>query len=218
MKIGKYRLGLALALLSLLVFGVYYILFVRTVSVTKLLTKNETKPPQKYIKWVEDKGNGLIEKKQIDNFMFTLQYIPKDYMMLKEDPALSDSKLHEKSKELGDLQYFTFTISSVDEKDVMESGIVSQEEYQKRIEYFSFQMQNDLKLIDGNDTLECVLFNFERTFGIQPQCRFNLAFESVRKSGEYKTMVFNDQVLGLGTVKLSLLTKNLENIPHLKII
>lgn len=174
--------------------------------------------PVEYVKWIENPENGLKVEKPIGDYQFTLLYKPLEYIVLKEAKQLEikKSELKKGVEEISDFDYFTFQIGTVKNvEDVLKFGVNTNEEFQKRVDYFSFRMQNDLKLVDGKDTLQCSLFHFERTFGIAPYCTFVLGFEKGGKELKNKTLIYNDEILGLGPVKLMIQAENLNNIPQL---
>lgn len=174
--------------------------------------------PKKYIAWIESRGNGMIVEKEINNYHFSTFFRPVDYQVVKElgQSTISKETLKEKRAEMADLQYFTFRIGLVNGNgDVLKENINEPQEYQSRIEYFSFAMQKDLRLVDGQDTLPCVIYHFERSYGVAPHCNFNLAFEKGGDIGN-KTLIFDDQLLGIGRVKLTIKEEDINSIPALK--
>jgi hypothetical protein len=121
------------------------------------------------------------------------------------------------------MQYLTFRISTPNLKsELLKAGISSLEEYNQRILYCSFQMQNDLKLLDGRDTLNCELFHFERVYNLAPYATFSLGFplgkmECNGKQINDKTLIYDDKMFGVGRINLTIKGKDIENIPHLLI-
>jgi hypothetical protein len=190
---------------------------------------HESLKPVEYVAWVEDMKNGLKVEKVIDDYIFSLQYKPLDYTVLKAErkPGVSEQELNKKVAEIADLQYFTFQISSkTGGGELLKSGINGKDEYEKRIQYFSSAMQNDIKLIDGKDTLPCVLFHFERTYNLTPYTNFDLGFEygvEEKKARlahlpiEYKskTLLYNDHALNVRAVEVVVKNENLNKIPNL---
>lgn len=176
--------------------------------------------PKDYVKWVEDENNGLKAKKNIGVYSFELQYKPLEYVVLREqkNKLTNNDMLLSETEKIKDLQYFTFRIGVPGSNDeAIKNGAANYSEYQKRVNYFSLQMQQDLRLIDGTDTLACVLHHFERTYGVDPYSTFVLAFEKGEKENQSKTFIYNDNVLGVGPVKFTIDSEKFKNIPHLSI-
>ena len=99
----------------------------------------------------------------------------------------------------------------------MKLGLEQKEDYYLRLKYYSFDIQNDLKLIDGQDTMKCVFSHFERTYGILPYIKIVTAFEKSKKQGGDKIFSYNDKTFNKGIVNLMVKDKALKNIPDIKI-
>ena len=187
--------------------------------------EKKTCTPLEYVDWIEDPANGLLVKKDVGDYNFTILYKPLDYIIIKEkkDDKLKKEDLQTEKSEIEDLQYFTFKIGlKANSGDLLKYNLTKVNDYYARVEYFSFAMQNDLKLLDGNDTLNCILHHFERTFGLAPYCNFVLGFKlSENSPGKIvthfsdKTLIYNDRVLGIGPIKLTVKGNNIKNIPKL---
>jgi hypothetical protein len=172
-----------------------------------------------YIKWVESEDHELQVSKEIDGFSFSLQYKPVPYIILMENngkfPGLTD--FAKRREELGGMQYYTLRVSSDKDHDLLRAGIRDDNEYYSRLEYFTSIMQNDIELVDGDDTLACVLYHYERSYNLSPKSSFVLGFENnpERKNDGERTFIFHDQVFGIGTVKLSISEDNIISTPAL---
>ena len=174
--------------------------------------------PEELTEWVNDNSNGLKIEKEIDEYRFSTFYKPLDYIVATDlnKKEITKDELIAKKGEIEDLQYFTFRIGlKTNEGDLLKHNLREANEYYARVEHFSFAMQNDIVLFEGQDTLKCVLYHFERTYGTAPFLNFNLAFEKTQNK-EDKTLIINDQVLGIGRVKLTIPKENILRIPKLK--
>lgn len=170
------------------------------------------------IAWVEDASNGLIVEKEINEYRFSTIYKPLDYIVAKDlnKNEITKEELATNKAEIEDLQYFTFRIGlKANEGDLLKHNLREANEYYARVEHFSFAMQNDIVLFQGQDTLKCVLYHFERTYGATPFLNFNLAFEKTLNNGD-KTLIIDDQVLGIGRVKLTIPKEKIIKAPKLK--
>jgi hypothetical protein len=172
-----------------------------------------------YIKWVEDEENELKVSKEIDGFSFSLQYKPVPYIILMENGGVcpADGKYNERKEELGGMQYYTLRISSDKDQDLLKAGVRNDNDYYSRLEYFTSVMQDDIKLVDGSDTIACALYHYERNYNLSPYTNVMLGFENglQEKKGAERTLILNDQVLGIGTIKLSIQEENIANMPEL---
>ncbi len=182
--------------------------------------------PEAYVSWIESDANGLKVRKKIGDFTFAIFYKPLAYLALSElnKDSTTETNLQKKIKEYEGLQYFSFRISAEkQQKELLKVNLKSDEEYYSRIEYLSFTMQNDLKLIEGKDTLNCVLYHFERVYGLAPFATFVLGFplterEEKSPSNKFftdKTFLYEDNVFGSGNIYMNIKKESLNRIPEL---
>lgn len=188
------------------------IVFVACGSAPDQLGKSE------YLQWVKNPDNGLVKTKSIGDYSLELQYRPHELIALTEDQSLDQVKLNERCSQLSSSQYFNLKLKSNDPLvKVMDIGNRSEQDYFLKVDYFSNQIQHDLKLIDGQDTLNCMFSVFERTYDLAPHITFALAFENAALSKGDKTLYFDGSKLGLGPVYLSITQEEIENIPNLTV-
>jgi hypothetical protein len=182
---------------------------------------NEKLPPGQYVKWVEDDQNGLKKVKTIDDIIYTAQYKPCQYVVCEEEKKteLADSIVKQRVSELGGMQYINLKIEITDQNgEFLRHGISTTEEYNDRINYFSFGMQKDVQLVDAGDTLPCLLFHFERLYNVAPYGTFLLAFPKGKNTDGDKTLIIYDHVFNTGIVKLFFKGSDLKNTPQLEAI
>ena len=175
--------------------------------------------PAEYVEWIENPGNGLRTTKQVDELLFTLQYKPHDYLALKASKKINPTaeEMRKYKNEISDLQYFTLQLGNADSTaDGLTTGMNDDSEFYGRIQYFTSAIQNDFKLVDGKDTLPCVLHHFERTYGLTPYTSFVLGFRNSQKNEVTdKIFIYEDKILQTGTIKISIDAASLERIPQL---
>ena len=178
---------------------------------------------------LEKAKENLSSEKKIDKFTFSAIYKPWDYIIAIENKGIiSKAELEKKREEIFDLQYYTFKIKYNDDNvELLMAGLSSKDQYYGRIQYFSFEMQNDIKLIDGKDTLDCALFHFERTYGLASEATFSLGFPLTKEEeaekrdnpeimNKAKTLIYDDKALGIGRVYVTIEERKLNNIPEIK--
>lgn len=176
--------------------------------------------PKEFIRWVESDENGLFGVKVIEGLEYKIHYRPHEYITLKSQLRDSSISADSMRNQLGDLQYFTFQMKNLNgSNSPLKCGLSSETEYYDRIGYLSFGVQNDIKLIENGDTLNCVLAVFERNFNVAPTNTLSLAFESKKplELAVTKEFVFNDKVFGNGPIRIIIDKENIENIPELKL-
>lgn len=203
--------------------------FFSAISENVSADKTITLAPDEYVKWIENNDNGIKVAKKIGDFTYAALFKPYEYVALTElkKDSINKKNVQQKINECDGLQYFTFRISAENQKEeLLKVNLNSEQDYYSRIEYFSFKMQNDLKLIDGKDTLDCALFHFERVFGLAPYATFVLGFPLTReemkitesgKKNSYKnkTLLFEDRTFGAGNIYMTIKQENLNRIPEL---
>jgi len=178
---------------------------------------NEIMEPKSFIEWIDEHKPYLASEKQIGKLNFAVLYKPLDYMILSDIDSLNAETYLAKKKEYDNLQYYIFSIGlNSNEGDLLKSGLNTSLDYTQLIEYMSFELQHDLKLFDGNIELPCTLMHFERTFGLRPYVNFMVAFERTKNTDNAeKTLVYDDKLYKVGTVKLKIKKEAITSIPQL---
>lgn len=174
-------------------------------------------PVTEYIQWVESADNGLRVKKTISDYTFEVQYKPLDYVVLQDQKRnnLKPAELVTEKNAISDMQYYTFRIEVPKGQDANKFGLNGDQEFYARLEYFSLEMQQDLLLIENGDTLPCLMFHYERTYGIDPRATFVMAFPANRNKPADKTFLFSGDRLGVGPVLITISGNDIKNTPAL---
>jgi hypothetical protein len=178
--------------------------------------------PGEYVRWMQGPENGLKKEKIIDDMIFTVQYKPVEYIICVEErqAQLKGSLVKQRASELSDMQYYDLKITVKNgEGELLKHNLASAGQYNQRANYFAFNMQNDIQLIEGNDTLPCSLFHFERAYDITPSAVFLLGFPvTVHSSEQDKTFIIFDRIFNKGLIKFTYSINKIKNLPRLKTI
>jgi len=195
-----------------------YILFLMLLSMFFSCSSDELEVKD-YLAYVKNPDNGLKVSKDLNEYQFELQYKPVEFIAINEQRTIHvDTAIYkQRVEELNGLQYYTLKIQALAGKEMMRTGITSEQEYSNRLQYFSDIAQYDMRLIDGNDTLTCVLFHFERNYGVAPYNNIVLGFPKTAGEVEDRTFTFSEQVLGVGKVNLKVAKQDINNIPKVKL-
>ena len=181
---------------------------------------NKYLPPVDYVKWIQDKDNGIKKEKVIDDIVYEIQYKPYEYIVCMEErkEKLADSVVKKKVEEINDMQYYDLTISlNSGSGELLKYGVTAYDQYDKRIKYVSFDMQNDISLVEDGDTIPCSLFHFERVYDVAPYAKFLLGFAKGKKdSPQQSVIVFDDKLFNQGLIKMTYSHEEISNIPKLK--
>ncbi|MFI5140711.1 MAG: hypothetical protein ACHQII_00015 [Bacteroidia bacterium] len=177
--------------------------------------------PTAYVQWCEDPAHGLQKNKEIEDLTYSLFYKPAEFIVTQEEQTdhVSAQVLKKKMDELDGLDYYDFKIQLTnDEGELLKHKLSSVSEYQDRLNYFSFNMQQDIKMIEGIDTVSCALFHFERAYDVAPYAIFLLGFPKSGKDLTSKTFFYQDNVFHKGIIKFTFTKDELTSLPKLKTI
>jgi hypothetical protein len=178
--------------------------------------------PKAYVAWVQALENGLKNDKTFDDITFSVQYKPLEYIICMEERKIriADSIVLRKVNELSDMQYFDLKIAlNEGSGELLKYQLSSPQQYSERVNYFAFGLQKDIVLVEGNDTLPCALYHFERAYNVTPSSTFLLGFSSGKnKSPESKTLIIYDRIFNKGMIKMAFDRHDLQKIPKLKTI
>ncbi|MBO9702129.1 MAG: hypothetical protein J7604_18110 [Sporocytophaga sp.] len=190
-----------------------FFLFISCSDSDKSLNEKE------FIEWVEDEENGLLMMKEFDDFIFTLQYKPAEYIVAKEcvNKECSKEEIQSRIHELEELYHFNLKITAKDtQEEMLKKNISGTDEYFQRIEYFTSLAENDLKLYTLNDTIDCGLYHFERSYNMAPYSNMVVGFERKVKTLQDLTFSFDEKVLGIGKINFKIEKDALEKLPTIK--
>ena len=174
--------------------------------------------PEAYVKWVQDPSNGLRKEKQIGEYQLVAQLLPTDYQLLNPNYAAATPK-QQKIWEADANKALTFQLAlrtNPEETSVLTHPVSSTQDYQERINYMAFEMERDLYLICGSDTLRPQLYHYERTFNLSRELRCMMSFDRPATLAEKATLVLDDQLMGVGPVHFPIALSSLEQPPQLK--
>lgn len=180
---------------------------------------SEQLAPASYLSWMEGADHGWLESKELGDFEFEVFLHPQEYQLLKETPKGSVMNQAEWDSLLAQpqaYQYATLRIKSTDgQTPVLRNGVNSQHEYEARIAYLAFAIQQDLSITQGEETVPCRLFHFERSFDLAPFITCTMAFPAFKEPGAIQFQ-FNDQHFGNGPVRLAFSQDRFLSTPTVK--
>ncbi|MBI3518109.1 MAG: hypothetical protein HY062_01960 [Bacteroidetes bacterium] len=174
---------------------------------------------QEFVTWCADKNNKLNKSKDIADIRFDLSYRPAPCMAYLElrTETYDFPKFQEACNHYYDMSYFNFRLEVIDGTgELLKYKLQSPAQYEERVKYTSFEMQKDIYLVQGNDTLLPGLFHFERIFEVAPYSTVMLAFDNKKfnKDSEF-TIIYNDKLFEKGFVKFNYKNKQLINLPNI---
>lgn len=190
-----------------------------TAELTVLQNANKNLPLEQFVKWATDKENKLVRDKKISEINYQLAYLPMESMAYIElkNQDITKEKFEETKKHYEDMSYFKFRIELIGGSgELLKYNLGSAQQYNDRISYMSFQMQKDVFLVQGQDTLSPGLFEFERIFEIAPYATVMFAFDKKKFKPENGfTIVYNDRLFKKGYIKYNYRPKQLIDLPNI---
>lgn len=182
---------------------------------------NENLIPSDYVTWVNNEENGLLKKKTVQPLEIEAVYKPLPYIIANEKRTneIPQIEYDKRAKELEGMHYFTVKLSIIGGKlDITNFEVETDAQQQERLAYLSFAMQDDIKLVEGTDTLPCALYHFERSYDLAPYRTFVLGFEQKEENKtKDKTLVLDLAYFRTGPIKLNFASSDLARIPNLKL-
>lgn len=182
-----------------------------------------------FIQSVDDINDFINEEKEkqttskkIKEVNYNLRYISNEQMALKDVTdisKISQTQFDSLVKNYDSLLFFNLEIS-IDNftDDILKYNLGGDMEtnYSRLVEYYSFKMQHDICLVQNEkDTIPCVLYHYERNYGISSKTNVMIGFKP--KTLSNLVLVYDNKHLKTGTVKFQIEEKNSVNQPHIKI-
>jgi len=172
--------------------------------------------PREYAIYVKEHTNQLHKKVDAGALEYSLQYKPLEFIVANEfkKEEISQKDLEIRKEDLKGLQYYSLRMKSNVGGDVMKIGTNSNDQYFDKINYYSYDFKNDIRLIEGSDTLSCKLFHFVRSHGTAPYVDFIFAFED-KKNDDNKEIYIYDKATLQDVVYFEIKDKDIKLIPQL---
>lgn len=179
--------------------------------------------PREYVAYTTNPAHGLAKDSVLGNYKFSLQYCTPEMMLLKsatEEFVMSKKEYKQQMSELKGVHYFRLRITPLNQQifPSLEENFKDKNIFEREIDYFSFGMQQDVKLAIGKDTLSCVQFTHERVFKHAPYYTFLIAFDFQKlKHKQDIEFIYRDRLLETGTISFRFLYKDISQNPKLNI-
>ena len=173
--------------------------------------------PERYARWMTTNQSRLSAHSTQADLNLSLSYLPADWLALREAGVENTGTLAKARTEYAGLEYYRLRIAlQSGQGDVLQFKAGSTDEYYQRVEYFSFGLQNDIRLLAGKDTLPCRLFHFERNYGAAPYADFMLGFDEKPENRTDRILFYDDKVFSNSLIHLTIPAETIQRIPKLK--
>ena len=194
------------------------------VLLAEALPEKKLLTPKEYTEWTAKPNKFLIKEKTISEFNYKIKYLPTEQLVINElnksNKPITTENINTLKKEYEGMEYFEMRVQVENYNDELAKYRVNDmSEYQTRIAYMAFAMQNNIKLsTEINNEIPCKLFHFERTYGITPYTTFLFAFskQDIGNATE-RTVIYDDELFNKGRLKFNWSFKNIE-LPKIAIL
>jgi len=178
--------------------------------------------PSELIKWVKNPENGFVKVRDMGEVQYTLQQVPAAVMVLNglKKERVKAEEFNRELAEYSGMEYYWLRMEIPGyPNEIAQYGISDHSEYDARIKYLSFDMQEDITMeTESGDQVPCSLYHFERTYNITPYSTFLVGFDkTLLKEGD-KTFVFNDMLFNHGKIKFHWSVSDKKQLPKLELI
>ena len=188
-------------------------------NVESIEYKKQTLTATEFIKWCADENNHLNKSKEMSEFKYNLAYMPVQslaYLELRTE-QYDEVKFQKACEHYTDMTYFNLKIELPNGSgELLKYQLQSPRQYEDRVKYISFNIQNDIYLVQKTDTLNPGLCQYERIFEVAPYATVMMAFDSKKFNKEKEfTIVFNDKLFNKGFIKFNYKNGQLINVPNI---
>jgi hypothetical protein len=166
--------------------------------------------------WFQDTKNGYRVVKNSNQYTFDLQLRPILY-----EKALSIINNYNNDEEIlnDDLSYyFTLKIKHHSGSDISTINTQNQmDKIEKNLYYLSYIMEDDVFLVQGNDTIKPLYFIYEKPYNLSKYSTFNFCFtlENIKEKSDI-VFVIDGGFFNTLPVKFKFSKEDIYNHPKLK--
>jgi hypothetical protein len=172
--------------------------------------------------YLNEQENGLTMRKAVNGVVITVQYLPPEYLALKESrdsslqqPASYDSLLSYYRRSESFIVTFGPDEAKGNQSDIMFDDVNNFQEYVDRSMELNFDMEEKIRLKTGDKEYAPVLSSLENTYGLSKDRKVNLVFTPDKNTDNQQyDFVYEDETFGVGTLHFSFDKKRIqENMP-----
>ncbi|MDR1680053.1 MAG: hypothetical protein LBR81_09820 [Prevotellaceae bacterium] len=184
----------------------------RTIGVLR----QEALQPIDYVRWIENKDNGLKIDMEDSPYLYELQYQPVAYLAIRQtnNPQITPAALKQAIDNRGDYLYFSLKMQKQGERGILSDMDINSV---NKNSYLLSGIQNDMFVLSGGDSLQCVMSHFESANSLIPYDRCVLAFEKPKDEKDDLVFLFRTDVYRRAWLRIPIKRENINKIPQLKI-
>ncbi len=170
--------------------------------------------PKEMITWLEDKENGLIKQEIIDGAKYTVTLHPSQYLEARaiiENDSFMLANCNDQNCSI-----IVKMEPTDNQTQFLKLGVVQKEEPFGRINYYMNGFQNDIKILNGDDTLTVENLIYERLYNVSPAQLILFGFKVKNFNNSIK-VIFEDRAINTGKMQFEFSSDVLTSIPRIKI-
>lgn len=148
------------------------------------------------------KKNGQVYVWQNENYYLTLEYRSiEELLEIEQQGKIIDSaEIVSRKKEFAGYVYFLLKIYSKNNIDLIYEDKRFGSTNEERENYFTNEMQGDLKLLKADEIVSCEIYNFELSHQISPCYKVMIGFPMTGELYKYKVEL-NWQRFGINDIE-----------------
>lgn len=175
----------------------------------------EVSNSEELLAYTLDVSNGVSQKTEIGNVSVSVSVRPSDLMMARELQNNPDD-IDKVTRKYQDQVYFLLSYSK-EGRDILRSGVSGQGDYSQKLHELSFNMNQYVHLIAGNDTIPVYDYIYQNMFGASHSTDVLFAFrkQDISKSTPVIEFVLKDIGFGIGKQVFTFQQEDIERIPQL---
>jgi hypothetical protein len=176
-----------------------------------------------YGSYINNSANGLIQTSICGDITFTSEFKPAEYLAISEikkhNLEVNDVNYNKALEEKVNTKTFFLKIKSKLQSDFLKDGLKNKDDYYLRLNYYNSEINADISLIQGTDTINCLYSYFQRNFNIGSESTIIIGFEDKHsnKTNEDLRLIVNERALGCGMLDFRIKNEDILKIPQVKI-
>jgi hypothetical protein len=185
----------------------YFFVIIGLVSALSYYSCSHPKTIAEYKAWFNNRENGFIKTKEINNLIFSVQYRPVDLFLSSElDPGktYTDKELDLLREGYRGSKYFVLEISLQDKEVRDKNGLLEKELFLNAFSGKANTIASNVKLAIDGDTILPSIFHEENGYELGSRKRVLFAFPSQKSKDVfnmnfiYNDEIFNSSILNFG--------------------
>jgi hypothetical protein len=161
--------------------------------------------------------NGLVQSTDRDGTTMSLMYQPRDIAVagnLRGRSTINSEDVDSARKSIEEYDYFVLHLSK-DDQEIL-NQYVNTPSFSDAVNYLSFGIRKDFRLVHGQDTVGLFDLMHTRTYGASHHTSLLLAFKSnLEHASEDCVVLFDDTFFGTGLQKFPFQISAIQHIPLL---